>query len=448
MKKLNFSALKEKIKFYPTKAQSHILQNMDRFTIVASSKRLGKSLTAAYLGLRELFMPRHVIWIIGPNYELASRPWDYVAEWIDLYFEGDKGPFRINRHDRIIENTTTGAKLWLKSTDVPTSLLGKGLDLAILDEAARIDNGIWNGYIEPNLMDKEGRAFIISNPYGFNWFYDLYLKGLPENKGQNPGYMSFHFPTAIENSVGEIIGTNNPHAAKVEELKRIKKDIPKDVWTAEYLGEFREGSGVVFKGWEKCIDRTIKMNDPEDWFEDPINGHLYFVGVDIAQLEDFTVITVLDRMTHRLVGFWRGNGYSWEYIKNKVKNISERFNIAQLTVDATGNAGDMFVENLMQSGVNVNTQFKYTNKSKMMLIDKLSMFLERGGIKFPDIPQLVSELTSFTYKLTDSGNIKYGSHKKDDCINSLALACWNLTDDPLGDLVGQEIWFPRQRSYK
>ena len=143
-------------------------------------------------------MPRHVVWVIGPNYDVASRVWDYIEEWIDKYFEGQYGPFRVNRHDRIIENTTTGAKLWMKTTENPTSLLGKGLDLAIIDEAARVDEGIWEGYIRPNLMDRKGRALLISNPYGFNWFYNMYLRGTPEGRIDNPEYISFHFPTAIE----------------------------------------------------------------------------------------------------------------------------------------------------------------------------------------------------------------------------------------------------------
>lgn len=448
-KKLNLAALKEKIQFFPHDVQKKILQGMGRFTIVASAKRLGKSKLAAYLALRELFMPFHVVWVVGPNYELASRVWDYVDEWIDKYFDGEKGPFRVNKHDRIIENTTTGAKMWMKTTENPTALLGKGLDLVIIDEAARIDNGIWDGYIQPNLMDKQGRAFLISNPFGFNWFYDLYLKGTPEGRLEDPSYVSFHFPTAIEDVNGNIVGTNNPYAAPVEELKRIKKSTPRDKWISEYLGVFQDGSGQLFKNFEKCIDPNIPISDPSEWFEDPIRGHIYSVGVDIAKLEDFTVVCVIDRMNHRLVGFYRVNKVSWDLMREKIKEISSRYYDAEITLDATGGAGDMFIENLSEIGVNVDTQYKYTNKSKMMLIDKLSLLMERGRIIFPKIPQLVNELRSFTYHITDSGNVKYGSSRRDDCVNALALACWNLNDEPLGtdNLSYGGPFFPRRRTY-
>jgi len=429
--KLNLAALKSKIEFDPTPVQRTILEGMGRFTIVASAKRLGKTTLSAYLAMKEMFMPRHVVWIVGPNYELASRVWDYIDEWIDRYFEGDQGPFRVNRHDRVIENITTGAKLWMKTGENPTSLLGKGLDLVVIDEAARIDQGVWDGYIRPNLMDRKGRAILISNPFGFNWFYDIYLRGTPEGRIENPDYVSFHFPTAIEDSNENIIGTNNPHAVRIEELEAIKKTIPRDTWISEYLGEFKDGQGQLFKNFEKCIDDTIPIPDPSEWFEEPSKTHFYSIGVDIAKLHDFTVMCVMDKMTHRLVGFYRINHMSWDLVREKIKEISIRYNDAEIVLDATGGAGDMFVENLSEIGVNVDTEFKYTNRSKMMLIDKLSLFMERGQLKFPRIPSLINELRSFTYHMTDSGVLKYGSSRQDDTVNSLALACWGLNDAPL-----------------
>jgi hypothetical protein len=447
-KNLDLAGLKERIHFYPHAVQKEILKGMGRFTVVASAKRLGKSKLAAYLAFKEMFIPRHVVWIIGPNYELASRVWDYVAEWIDMYFDGEQGPFRVNRHDRIIENTRTGAKMWMKTTEEPTSLLGKGLDLAIVDEAARIDEGIWDGYIRPNLMDKKGRALLISNPYGYNWFYDQYLHGLPENRKEFPDYVSFHFPTAIEDENGEIIGTNNPYAVDVSELEAIKRSYPRDVWIVEYLGEFREGAGQRFKNFEQCIDDTVPVPNPYDWFEDPIPGHLYFVGVDIAKVEDFTVICIVDRMTHRLVGFYRTNNVSWHYMRDKIVEFSKKYYDAEITLDATGHGGDMFAENLSEIGANIDTEFTYTNRSKTMMIDKLSLFMERGQLRFPKIPQLIDELRSFTYHITDSGNMKLGSSRKDDCVNALALACWNLNDEPLIKYAGmQNIFKSKQRTF-
>jgi hypothetical protein len=440
-KKLNLAALKRQIGFYPHDVQQEILQNMGRFTVIASAKRLGKSKLSAYLALRELFLPRRTVWVIGPNYELASRPWDYIEEWIDVAFEGDKGPFTVNMHDKLITNKTTGSKLWLKTTENPTSLLGKGLDLAIIDEAARIKNGVWDGYIRPNLMDSKGRAIMISNPYGYNWFYDKYLEG---QKLDNE-YKSFHYPTAIEDHETNLIGTNNPYI-ELGELQSIKDSTPRDIWTVEYLGEFREGAGARFKGWRHCIDESIEV-DGDEWFEAPINSHLYYMGVDIGKLEDFTAVIVMDRITHRVVGYYRVNGERWDTMRDKVVEISEIYNDAEITLDATGMGGDMFAENLAEVGANVNTEFKYTNTTKTMLFDKLAMLMERKRIMFPKIRTLVQEVEAFSYSITDSGNIKLGSSKHDDTVNALALSCWNLNENPLGGGDYNQLLIPKRRRF-
>src|SRR3990167_10149904 len=168
MKKINLQTLKAEIGFNPHEKQRDILKNQQRFTVVVGGKRLGKTILAAYLALRELFGNRRAVWIIAPTHDLTSRIWEYVELWVESKFPE---MFRINKHEHIIENMVTGSKLWTKTGEEPAGLLGKGLELAIIDEASRIKEGIWDGYIRPNLMDKNGRAFFISNPYGFNWFY-------------------------------------------------------------------------------------------------------------------------------------------------------------------------------------------------------------------------------------------------------------------------------------
>ena len=441
MKQIDVRNLKQIIGFYPHKKQVEILTNLERFTVVVGGKRLGKTILAAYLALKELFATDHSVWIIAPTHDLTSRIWEYLDLWINRDLGGEQGPFRINKHEHIIENKLTRSKLWTKTGEEPQGLLCKGLDLAIIDEASRMKNGLWQGYLEPNLMDKRGRAFFISNPYGFNWFYDLYLRGTPEGRIESPEYISFVVPTAVEDGNGNVVGTNNP-AIVLEELISKKKSTPPDIWKQEYLSVFQEGTGQLFKNYEHCIDDSIRIEDPNDWGEEPIPGHLYSLGVDIAKVEDFTVATVVDRMTHRVVRFYRINNLSWSFMREKVKQISEKYNWADITLDATGNGGDQFAEDLANIGANIDTEFVYTNRKKVSLIDKLSMLMDGQRIRFPRIPQLLLEIRSFSYHLSDSGSLIYGSSKKDDCVNSLALACWNLNEEPLEDTAKGGVWRP------
>jgi hypothetical protein len=443
-KKLDTAKLKEIIGFYPNPKQKEILQNLNRFTVVVGGRRLGKTILAAYIALKELFFTNKSVWIIAPTHDLADRIWEYLDLWIRQYFD-DR--FSINKHEHIIENLTTHSKLWTKTTESPQSLRGKGLDLAILDEASVIPNGIWDGHIKPNLMDHNGRAFFISNPFGYNWFYDIFLLGTPEGQVANPSWTSFQIPTAIEDIDGNVVGTNNPAMITVDELKSNKTTTPIDIWRQEYLAEFREGAGQLFKNFDKCIDDSVRVYDENEWFEDPQPGHLYFVGVDVAKVEDYTVAVVIDRMTHRVVGFYRVNNVSWMAMKKKIKDISNKYNLAEIVLDATGNGGDQFAEDLAESGANINTKFVYTNKTKMMLIDKLSILMDKGKIRFPRISQLVMEIRSFTYHFTPSGNMIYGSSKKDDCLNALALACWMLNEEPIDDTQMDSVYRPARRGF-
>lgn len=447
MRQIDLSKLKQIINFHPNPIQKEILLNLDRFTIVNSGKRAGKSTLCAYLALRELFLPDKNIWVVGPNHDVASRVWDYLTFWIYKEFNDI---FKVNKHEHIIENSVTNSKLVTKTAETESSLLGKGLDLLIVDEASRIDDVIWNKYLQPNLMDYgRGKAVLISNPYGYNWFWEIHQRGLPHNRIENPGFISFSFPTAIEDINGNIIGSNNPSAISVEELQRTKKITPYDIWRVEYLGQFQEGAGTVFKNWEHCIDNTIRIENQDEWFENPNPGHLYYIGVDIAKVEDFTVVCVIDRMTHRLVGFYRVNNVLWEIMRQKVLDISLKYYDAEIILDATGNAGDMFAENLEELSANVDTKFVYTAEKKVMLMDKLAMKMSSQNIRFPAIRQLLKEIQSFTYHMTPSGNLKYGSRAKDDCVNALALACWKLNEEPLGIMMAKDnVFGHKMRSYK
>ena len=156
----------------------------------------------------------------------------------------------------------------------------------------------------------------------------------------------------------------------------------------------------------------------------------------------------MDRMTHKVAGFYRVNNVPWEVMKQKIIDIATKYYDTEITLDATGNGGDMFAESLDEAGAIIDTKFIYTNSKKIMLIDKLGIKMSAKNITFPNIRQLVKEITSFTYHLTDSGNLKYGSRQKDDCVNALALSCWNLNEEPLGDMTSKDnIFAPKRRKF-
>jgi hypothetical protein len=127
----------------------------------------------------------------------------------------------------VVQNLGGGtSELRGKSTDNTASLLGEGLDFLVLDEAAKIRAEVWESYLAPRLVDRKGRALLISTPRGTDWFHGEYKRG---QKGRHPDYASWRAPT-----------TDNPaiDAAVVEaERGKLSKDAFAQEYEAVFLGE-------------------------------------------------------------------------------------------------------------------------------------------------------------------------------------------------------------------
>jgi len=98
-----------------------------------------------------------------------------------------------------------------------------------------------------------------------------------------------------------------------------------------------------------------------------------------------------------------------------------RFRKPKTIVDSTG-VGDAIYDDLKSAGMNI-IPFKFTAKSKKELIENLSISLQNSSIFFPKNDMLISELESFEYTLTKSGNVIMSSPEgmHDDMVIALAL---------------------------
>ena len=425
---LDSDKIKQRIGFSPHAKQQEILSQLKRFNVIAGGKRVGKTILVAYLALKELLASDRSIWIVAPTYDLSKRSWEYLDFWAKRFFPDILKSYQAPEPKM---ESATGSLLELKSAENEKSLLGKGLDLLILDEAARTGQDIWERYLTPNLMDRTGRALLIGNPWGKNWFYDQFL--MPNN---DSSYFSYHMPTAIEVN-GRVVGSNNPGVITVEELQRIKDHSPENVWKQEYLAEFMEGAGQVFRKIEGCIGGILQS---------PIRGYNYLMGVDLGRLVDFTVIVVVDRATRRVVHFDRFNKIDWVLQKARIAETARKYNDAIIHIDSTG-LGDPVTEELKMQSL-VIEDYKYSRASKRKLIDKLAMLIEQKKILFPKIDVLVDELEAFSFEETKSGNLQYfaPSNKHDDCVNALALAVWGLMDDE-GNSEQPVVYYPIHTIY-
>jgi len=401
--KISSSKVRELIKFNPHLKQLEVINNKDRFVTLCWGRRTGKTMLASYFALIELLKPNKNIWIVAPSYDLTTRCWDYLIPWIDTYF---KDLFKVNNSAREI-NSKHNSRLELKSAENPHSLIGIGLDLLIIDEAARIPEKIYTQNLRPTLSDKNGRVLFISTPFGLNWFYQTYNKGV----AGNTGYYSSHASTS-----------DNPLIASAE-IEEAKLNIPENIFKQEYLAQFVEGAGTVFRNIDKIIFN--------DCLKDPEQGHTYLMGVDLAKHSDYTVLTIIDRYDWHVVFWERFKDLDWRMQKLKIAHLSLKYNNALCRIDSSG-VGDPIVEELISDGVPIDP-YKFTSVSKRELIENLMIKIEQQEIAIPKISVLLDELKSFSYYISEQGNLRYSapSGQHDDCVISLALAVFNLRHKPL-----------------
>ena len=130
--------------------------------------------------------------------------------------------------------TEAGSTFEAKSADNPNSLVGEGLDLLILDEAAKQKKIVWEMYLRPTLSDRKGRAIFITTPEGYNWVYELYVKGQTDEE-----WLSFNSPS-WENQFAYPKGKTDP------DLVEAKRNMSIEVFDQEYGSLFTSFAGRVY----------------------------------------------------------------------------------------------------------------------------------------------------------------------------------------------------------
>lgn len=404
--------LQKKIGFNPHWAQKEILKCKEREIVICAGRRFGKSMLCAYIALRTLLegdlKGKPVkIWIVSPSYELSKKVFEYLVIWFMKTSPSQSKGVSYRPFPQI--KTARGSIVQCKSADAPTGLLGEELDLLIVDECSRIKKNVYQTYLYPTTISREGcRTFFISTPFGKNWFYEQWIRAKEQNA-------AFQFTTR-----------DNPTIENIEqEWNMAKLKLPDEVFQQEFQAVFGDSAALVFKGIRNCIRETLR---------EPRGSDRYIMGLDLAKFRDFSVITIVDKNTHEVVYWDRFQKIPYTLQKQRIIDVARKYNTL-IVIDSL-NVGAALGDELRAEGLRVQ-DFKSTGSiskdwgkkgSKERLIEKLSSFIGDINIHFPANEVLIDELEAYTYQLSDSGNIKYGAPTglHDDCVISLALAVWSL----------------------
>lgn len=380
------------IPYYPHLKQKLFHESTARFRIIAAGRRFGKSEAAVNEVIKASVLSGSICWIVAPTYPQSMINLRKLKRFLPLELIKD-----VNKTEKYIEliNSST---LWIKSGDRPDTLRGEGINFLIVDEAAMVKQDAWEEALRPALSDTQGRAVFISTPKGMNYFHGLWARG------QDPEYSdyeSWRFPTS-----------DNPYIA-AEEIEEARRTLPEMVFRQEYLAEFLDDVGAVFRGVDSCISGQFEEYNPEK---------SYFMGVDLAKYVDFTVLVVMDNTGH-VCAFDRFNQIDWAFQLQRIKLLVNEYH-PRIIVDSTG-VGDPIYEQMKREGMNVEG-YKFTSESKKQLVEGLSLAIEQRNITYPDIPELINELKIFGFEISKTGNISYNAPAPlhDDCVIGLSLATY------------------------
>lgn len=292
-----------------------------------------------------------------------------------------------------------GGSLTIKSTHYPDILRGAGLDFAVLDEAAFMENGVWSQVVRPMLTERRGSAMFLSTPYGRNWFWEIFKLGIDP---EEPNWQSWQYTTA-----------DNPRIS-AEEIEAIRRTTPTHVYKEEYLAQFLSDAGQVFRG----IDAVATVSAHNE----PISGHRYVAGVDWGREDDYTAISIIDATTQQVVALDRFREIGWALQRGRIDALYRKWRPSVIWAESNS-IGTVNIEALQADGLPVRP-FVTTMSSKRPLIEGLALAIERGEIGLLQDPILLHELASYRMERLVGGGHRYnapsGGH--DDTVIATALA--------------------------
>lgn len=276
----------EALGYRPNEAQRAVHKSSARHRVNVAGRRTGKSVGGgrelmpraqeAY-HLRRLLEERGIryeCWIVGPNYTDSEK--EFRVFWNDcrkLEIPFDKpGSYYNPKGDMVVSLWDGRFIVHGRSGAHPESLVGEGLHLAVMAEAAKMKESVWERFVRPTLADFIGESLWDTTPEGKNWFYELYRAGQdPKNdeweSWRHPSWVNRHVFRKRTTMAGigrmkYMLRYGGFDAADFKaldvdpEIVAMARDLTEEAFAQEVEASFSEHVGRVFKAWDE--DRHMR----------------------------------------------------------------------------------------------------------------------------------------------------------------------------------------------
>lgn len=374
-------------------AQRRIVDEAARFNVLACGRRFGKTTLGIELDIQPALEGYPVAWF-SPTYKMMGEVWRDTRKTLQPITK------QVNAQEHRLELVTGGIiDMW--SLDSPDSTRGRKYKRVVVDEAAMVPNfqEAWQAAIRPTLTDYQGDAYWLSTPKGMNFFKQGF------DNGQDPlmpEWASWQMPT-----------TENPYISK-DEVESARQELPELTFKQEYLAEFLQSEGAVFRNIKPNL---IAPDPPTDH-----TGHRIVSGLDWAQKHDFTAHSIGCADCKVELELDRFNKIEWAFQRARIKNAIEKWKIKEVLAEENS-IGSPNIEALQKEQLPVKG-FQTTAQSKSPLIQSLALAFERNEFKWLNIPVATAELIAYESKVsTITGRVTYSAPEgmNDDTVIARAL---------------------------
>ena len=448
--------------YTPHETQQIFHESEARFKILQCGNRWGKDLGAiaesvmkfVEMGNEERSIdinPPVLWWIVAPTMKMARQNWRDLKKLLPVEVVQN-----ISVTDMTIE-TINGGIVEVHSADDPEALVGVGLDLVTITEAARVRDleKVWANLRQrldspgrgPN--GKGGLGIINSTPVGRTFFYKLCSMGTKGNSDYSPEYETFHFTTWDNPYMGikryDVIGRDSA-GNEITFEDSIKMQMPETRYRQDYLAEFIMELNSVFPKYEQVLvrppsrDEAIVKEFWEEW-EKVEEWETYTMGYDPASKEDGKPL-VIRNSQGRVVKIDMMERLGWDAQWDKIAMYSRKYNGATCNFGQTG-LGETISSQLTKRGV-PNNPIAEQGSNKSKLVEDLALIVEQNWCEIPYSREVEKQMQDYISVERERRSTQYRNETNsghDDIISALyfAFAGYQTPDDIIpyiGVIVG------------
>ena len=375
-----------------------------KFLVARWSRQCGKTVFAEIMMIEYLCVPHTFNAYISPTFAQGKK---VFAELTQL-LEGTGIVKKANAADLKIESVY-GATLKFFSMESPTSIRGNTVSgILVMDEAAFFPTQLSTGedpyynVIFPIIKARKPKVLVISTPNGRQgMYYDLYLKAFNEEKG-------YHQLTAT---------IYDDDLITKEEIEELKRGYPPLAFKQEFEVEFLDNALTVFPNFSTCFDGHY-------------DGGKCWIGIDPSSVgDDNTIVSIIN--TEGQVKQYKVDGTLDQKYDRIAKIINDYH--PQATYIENNSIGEVMANEIKKKLIRKSNFYTFTttNETKKQYISLLAVDIANNAIHFEEDNRLLySELSTFTFKLTKTGNITYAAKEgyHDDTVTSLGV-CLQCRED-------------------